>query len=308
VLLQSIYSIAAHVPGLFRAPWLVRSLLLLPVLPALSVLTGACSKREAAPNPDPSPALARGDQVVVEQTAAHFFEGRVLSTEAGRLRVQTADGTDSVSVAPSDVYRLPPAAQQLAPGTLAVCGRAADWVPCRLVSTGGALLNATTAAGEAFALPVNRVILPSALTELNLRRYFARSEAELEFSRGAVNAGEPRQEPGWHPSKHERLLAKVGSDWFTAYVRELGDDGVVVSLSLAQRVATIPTSALVPEPPSSFANDLHRGDYVLVRPETPSEPWARRQIRALNPSELKLSDAAGDVKTASPREVVPLHP
>src|SRR5437868_6875605 len=84
VLLQSIYSIAAQLPGLLRTPWLVRSLLLLPVLPALSLITSACSRREAAPNPDPSPTLARGDQVVVEQTAAHFFEGKVLAAEAGR--------------------------------------------------------------------------------------------------------------------------------------------------------------------------------------------------------------------------------
>jgi hypothetical protein len=308
VLLQSIYSLAAQVPGLFRAPWLVRSLLLLPVLPALSILTGACSKREAAPNPDPSPVLARGDQVVVEQTAAHFFEGRVLAAEGGRLRVQAVDGTDSLSVAANDVYRLPPSRRELAPGALAICGRAADWVPCRLETASGSLLRATTATGVAFELPRERIVLPSALTELNLKRYFARSEAELDFSRSANSAGEPRQEPGWHPAKHERLLAKVGSDWFTAYVRELGDDNVVVTLSVAQRVATIPSSALAPEPPSSFAAEVHRGDFVLVRPDTPSDPWARRLVRGVNPTELKLSDATGAVKIASPREVVPLRP
>lgn len=311
MLLQSIYSLAAHLPGLFRAPWLVRSLLLLPVLPALSMLAGACAKREAAPNPDPSPAPARGDQVVVEQTAAHFFEGRVLAAAAGRLRVQAADGSDSLSVAASDVYRLPPAPRELVPGALAICGRSDAWLPCRLGRTSSSLAgvtSATSAAGESFELARERVIVPSALTELNLKRYFARSEAEQDFSRSARSAGEPRQEPGWHPAKHERLLAKVGSDWFTAYVRELGDDSVVVTLSVAQRVATVPSSALAPEPPSSFANDLHRGDFVMVRPETPSEPWARRLVRAASPTELKLSDAAGAVKTASPREVVPLRP
>jgi hypothetical protein len=143
---------------------------------------------------------------------------------------------------------------------------------------------------------------------LNLKRYFARSEAELEFSRSAIRAGDPRQEPGWRPAAHERLLAKVGNDWFTAYVRELGDEGAVVTLSLAQRVATVPFSALAAEPPSSFANDLHRGDFVLVRPDSASEPWARRLVRAASATELKLTDAAGGVKTASPREVVPLRP
>jgi hypothetical protein len=308
VLLQSIYSLAAQLPGLLRAPWLLRTLLLLPALPALSLITSACAKREAAPNPDTTPALARGDQVVVEQTAAHFFEGRVLAAEIGRLRVQAADGSDSLSVAASDVYRLPPGVRELAPGSFAICGTPSAWVPCRLRRATGAVLSASTAAGEELELPAERVLTPSPLTELNLKRYFARSEATLEFSRSAVHAGEPRQEPGWHPAPHERLLAKVGPDWFTAYVRELGDDSAVVTLSVAQRVTTVPFAALAAEPPSSFANDVHRGDFVLVRPDTPSEPWARRLVRAASPLELKLSDASGGVKTASPRDVVPLRP
>jgi hypothetical protein len=282
--------------------------LLLPVLPALSVLTSACSKREAGPVPDAGPTLARGDQVVVEQTAAHFFEGRVLAAEAGRLRVQAADSTDSLSVAASDVYRLPPTAHELVPGAFAICGQPDAWVPCRLGRSTGALVSATTALGDALELPTERVLVPSPLTELNLKRFFARSEAELEFSSSAVHAGDPRQEPGWRPALRERLLAKVGTDWFTAYVRELGDEGAVVTLSVAQRVTTVPFSALAAEPPSSFASEVHRGDFVLVRPDTPSEPWARRLVRGVNKTELKLADAAGGVRTASPREVVPLRP
>lgn len=306
MLLQSIYSLAAQLPPLLRAPWLVRSLLLLPLVPALGALTVACSKRDATPTPEPSPALARGDQVVVEQTAAHFFEGRVLAAEAGQLRVQATDGSDSMSVASSDVYRLPPSPRELMPGAFAICGTADAWLPCRISNTTAATLHASTAAGQDLELPLSRVLLPSPLTELNLKRYFARSEAELEFSRGAVQAGEPRLQPGWRPALHERLLAKVGTDWFTAYVRELGDESVVVTLSVAQRVATLPFSALAAEPPSSFATELHRGDFVLVRPDTPSQPWVRRLVRGVNATELKLSDADGTVRTASAREVVPL--
>ncbi len=244
--------------------------------------------------------------MVIEQTAAHFFEGRVLAAEAGQLRVQATDGSDSMSVASSDVYRLPPSPRELMPGAFAICGTADAWLPCRISKTTAATLHASTAAGQDLELPLSRVLLPSPLTELNLRRYFARSEAELEFSRGAVQAGEPRLQPGWRPALHERLLAKVGTDWFTAYVRELGDESVVVTLSVAQRVATLPFSALAAEPPSSFATELHRGDFVLVRPDTPSQPWLRRLVRGVNATELKLSDADGTVRTASAREVVPL--
>ena len=274
----------------------------------LGVGLGACNKRSAAPNLESTVVLSRGDRVVVEQTAARFFEGRVLAVEAGRLRVQAADGSDSSSVAPSDVYRLPPAVHELAPGALAICERGAGWLPCRLLDAEGAARKAATASGETFDVSAGHVLLPSPLTELNLKRYFSRSEAEGDFSRSAARAGEPRQEPGWRPSVHERLLARVGAEWFTGYVRELGDAGAVLSLSPTARVATVPFSALAAEPPSSFAGEIRRGDFVLVRPDTLSEPWARRLVRAASPTELKLADAAGTLKTVSPRDVLLLRP
>jgi hypothetical protein len=153
-----------------------------------------------------------------------------------------------------------------------------------------------------------RVLVPSALTELNLKRYFARSEAQLSFARSAERAGEPRPEPSWRPSVHERVLVKLGADWFTGYVREISDERAQVTLGTAERSAAVSLSALAAEPPSSFVNELRRGDFVLVRPETPSEPWRRCQIRSLNDQELLLSDAAGSPKSASTREVVPLRP
>jgi hypothetical protein len=71
---------------------------------------------------------------------------------------------------------------------------------------------------------------------------------------------------------------------------------------------TVPVSALAPEPPTSVVADLRRGDFVLFRPETASEPWARWQIRAVNDAEIKLVDAGGVSKSASVREVVLLRP
>jgi hypothetical protein len=278
----------------------------LPVLPALSLIASACSKREAAPNPDPAPQIARGDEVVVERTAAHFFQGRVLATDGGRLHVQAADGIDALSVPAGDAYKLPPPTRALAPGALAICGWSGAWVACRIEHVDGTTVSAVDAAGAAFQLPPARVILPSPLSELNLKRYFARHEAELDFARSAANAGDPRLDPNWHPALHERLLAKLGTDWFTAYVKELGDDGALITLSTAQKTATVPLSALAAEPPSNLAAELHRGDFVLTRPDSPSEPWLRRQVRATNGAELKLADPTGALKTALSRDVVPL--
>ena len=271
-------------------------------------LLSACSKRNAADNPAPPEVFVRGDRVVAEQSAAEFFEGRVLAAQGDRLRLQVIGGNDSLNVVASDVYRLPPAGHELTANMLAICGRAERWLPCRLSSISGSLLHARSASGEVFELARDHVLVPSALTELNLKRYFARIETERAFAHAAERAGEPRPEPGWRPALHERLLVKLGADWFTGYVREIDSDTAEVTLSSPARSASVPLSALSAEPPSSFVSELRRGDFVLSRPETPSQPWPRMQVRALNAAELKLGDASGTLRSATVREIVPLRP
>jgi len=268
----------------------------------------ACAKHDAADSPARPEVYVRGDRVVAEQSAAQFFEGRVLSVQEDRLRLQAIGGSDSLNVVASDVYRLPPAMHELTLNMLAICSRGEAWLPCRLSRISGSALQARSASGEVFDLPRDHLLVPSALTELNLKRYFARSEAEQAFVRAAQRAGEPRSEPGWRPALRERLLVKVGAEWFTGYVREIDSDTAQVALSSPQRGAAVPLSALNAEPPSSFVSELRRGDFVLFRPETPSEPWRRMQVRALNDAELKLADAAGTSRSATVREVVPLRP
>ncbi|MEP7051908.1 MAG: hypothetical protein ABJB12_16200 [Pseudomonadota bacterium] len=268
----------------------------------------ACAKHDVAASTTVHQAYARGDRVVVEQAAAEFFEGRVLAVQSDQLRVQATGGNDSLNVVASDVYRLPPEPRELVPNALVICGRAEAWSPCRVQKLMGESVTLSAATGEAFALPRERVLVPSALTELNLKRYFARKEGEVSFSRSAVLAGSPRPEPGWHPSVHERLLVQLGSDWFTGYVRELGDDSAVLQLNGGQRSATVSFSALTAEPPSAFTTELRHGDFVLLRPATASEPWARWQVRVVDGTEIKLLGAGGAQRSASVRDIVPLRP
>jgi len=279
------------------------------VVALLLGLFSACNKRHAADNPVLAKAYVRGDRVVAEQSAAQFFEARVLSVDGDRLRLQALGGNDSLNAVAGDVYRLPPAPRELTVNMLAICGRGEAWLPCRLTKISAGTLQAHSASGEQFELPRDRVLVPSAFTELNLKRYFARSESEQAFAQAAARAGEPRLEPGWHPSLRERLVVKLGAQWFTGYVQALDGDTADVSLfSASQRAATVPVSALSAEPPSSFVNELRRGDFVLLRPESPAQPWPRMQVRALNDSELKLADAAGTLKSATVRDIIPLRP
>ena len=89
----------------------------------LVALLSACGKRDAADNPAQPEVYVRGDRVVAEQSAAQFFEGRVLAVDGDRLRLQAIGGSDSLNVVASDVYRLPPEAHELTVNMLAICGR-----------------------------------------------------------------------------------------------------------------------------------------------------------------------------------------
>lgn len=268
----------------------------------------ACAKHEVTAKTTAHEPYTRGDRVLVEPAAAEFFEGRVLAVQGDQLRVQAAGGSDSRKAVASDVYRLPPEPRPLTLQAFVICEREEAWLPCRVQKLTGDSVTLSLATGEVFELPRARVLLPSALTELNLRRYFARKEGEVSFAHSALLAGNPRPEPGWHPSLHERLLVRLGTDWFTGYVRELGDETAVLALSGGQSSATVALSALSAEPPSTFTAELRHGDFVLLRPATASAPWARWQVRAVDGPEIKLVDAAGAQRSASVRDIVPLRP
>lgn len=289
---------------LARPLGLPRALIIL----ALASASSACGKRDNPVQREVSQVFTRGDRVVAEQAGAEFFEGRVLAADGDHLRVQAVGGNDSLNVLASDVYRLPQDERELSPNQLAICGVDTDWVPCRVTAVSGATLRASNSLGATFDVARDHVLVPSPLTELNLKRHFSRSEAQLAFTHRAERAGEPRPEPGWRAGLHERVLVKRGADWFTGYVRELSEEGAEVTLSASGQSLAVPFGALAAEPPSSFVNELRHGDFVLVRPDTPSDPWPRWQVRAVNGVEIKLNDAGGGTRSASVREVVPLRP
>src|SRR5688500_6206481 len=66
----------------------------------------ACKRERGSMPAEPSAqsAVVRGQIVVVEKAAAVFEETRVLEVKSGRLRVDSADGGDSIWIASADVY------------------------------------------------------------------------------------------------------------------------------------------------------------------------------------------------------------
>ena len=268
---------------------------------------GAEERDESTATAD-SAQLSRGDRVVVEQSAALFFEGRVLSIGDGGLTVQTADGGDPVRVAASDTYRLAgDDASAPRAGTLAICARpGARWIACRVESVGGVEVRAIGADGGAFAIGADEVLRPSAVTELNLKRYFEKARQRHDFERAAAAAGRPRAPVGWKPGPRERVLAEREDGWYSAEVVELDDDEVRIAWRGRPRESWVRRDRLIPEPPY-VANPL-AGSFGLARPEAPSQVWRVVRIQGVRADALSVADANGRPRTLRSLDFVPLVP
>ena len=275
---------------------------LLSILALLGLLS-AC-RRSDAPKPSPSEpeSFARGDRVVVELSAAEFFEARVIDVEAAKLRVQhKRDGT-SHDVARSDVYRVPP--EDDAPTTgFAICRIDARWVGCKIESGTGERRSVRDANDASFELARNDVLAPTSLTELNLRRLFERSKRRAEFERAVAGAGAPRVPAGWRPMPRERVLASDGKGWYAARIREIEDDRLHVEWRADERVTELEKSAVIPEPP--YRETPPRGRIVLVRPSVPAGAWVPMRVVASG-AEIVVEDASGEQRSVPARDVVPL--
>ena len=248
----------------------------------------------------------RGDVVVVERTASDFFEGRVLSVADGSLKVQTTEDGEPVVVAQNDVYRVGAPGPSPKTGGLAICNdRPAHWAPCRLRDADGATIRAVLDTGSEVSLPTGRVLAPSPVTTLNIAKAFELADSRRRFDEAASGAGEPKRPLGWSPEAREPVIARRGSQWFSAHVASaLADGGVRVLFEGSDRAESVHPSSIVPVPP--YPGAFSRGDFALVRPGSSTEPWARVRIEGIGPDEAVAVGEDGVRRRYEPRQMVPV--
>jgi hypothetical protein len=284
------------------ARWSTRGAALFGLLLAL----GCKRESDAAPRPEPSSRarFQRGQVVVVEQTAALFQETRVLEVSGERLRVDAADGGESVWVAAADVYALGENAA-LAAGAHAICGARGQWLPCRVKERGAERVLALDSEGRTLELRPTQLIAPRPVTDLNLKRHFQRALERRAFLDAYARAGKPRKPQGWYPGPRARVLAARDGQWFSAQIFEFDEEVPRVSFAFDGRVTEVPVSEIAPEPPYDL-KPLARGDFVLLRPGGPAQAWTPALVRSLGDQELRVADVTGELRSVSARDVVPL--
>ncbi len=269
--------------------------------------TWACRSAGSDASAVAQPSFARGDEVVVEARAAEFFGGRVLSVSKGQLRVERAGRTEASTVSVGDVYRVgTPMGASAKAGSVAICRTPGGWLGCKIEQVEGDALNVTLLDGAAARIGRQALLLPSPVTELNLKRAFSKASRSNEFFAAAERAGVPAVTAGYRPSGHAHVIAHRAAGWFSGVVQEARDDGSYVAFAPDNVREWVPLTELAPEPPASVVPG--RGDFALIRPASPAEPW--RVMRFLGPAEraFKVAGVDGEVRIVAARDLMPLVP
>jgi hypothetical protein len=267
----------------------------------------ACrSAGDESANRERSTALARGDHVVVEPRAAEFFEGRVLSIGKSQLRIEPVGKHEGISVSISDVYPLNGRAISAKQGQWAICHLGDVWLGCRVERVREGSLEVQTVNGDPGVLPLTRVLAASPATELNLRRAFAKASTIAAFAKAAATAGRPTAPAGFRVTRRARVVAHRAGGWFSGVVTDVREHAVHVSFAPDNVSEPIAASDIVPEPPASSAPS--RGEFALIRPPSPAEPWQVMRVVGLEQRDFKVAGADAQPRLVTARDVLPLTP
>lgn len=279
------------------------------VLAPLSFTLSVACKRNESQVSDAKPALssppvARGTHVIVERTAGNFMEATVLEEQGEHLRLQSADGSQSLRASKTSVYSLAPPITEATPGEYAICAvQRLVWKGCKIISAKANEVTVITAQGERYHLARPKVLRAGELTRMNVKQTFARAELRAQFLRELSQAGAPLAPPGWRPGPRERVIAKRQNDWYAARVHELEEDGVRVSWQDTLSTEKVRSDELIPEPP--YPGTLTRGQFALMRPRAESEPWVYVKVRTAS-DPYKVEDIKGDVSHVGHTALIPL--
>lgn len=276
--------------------------------PILFTLSVACHRNES-PASDAKPVasvppVARGSHVIVERTAGNFMEATVLEEQGEHLRLQSADGSQSLRASKTSVYSLSPPVTEATPGEFAICSvQRLVWKGCKILSARANEVSVLTAQAEQYRLSRPKVLRASELTRMNVKQTFAKAERRAQFLRELNQAGVPLAPPGWRPGPRERVIAKRQNDWYAARVHELEEDGVRVSWQDTLNTEKVGSDELIPEPP--YPATVTRGQFALMRPRVESEPWVYVKVRAAS-APYKVEDIKGDVSHVDHTALIPL--
>jgi len=274
-------------------------------LGAIALLGCARKVEQQAPSKANTP--QRGDRVLVESSAAQFYEARVLNVEHSKLRVQALPSGDAALVEVADAYRLPSKVTPLAAASLAICnGPGERWFGCRVVKSDPEGADVTDVNELTQRLAWSQIMPPNALTELNLKRLFDKAGEQHDFEHDLAHAGAPKSIPGWRASAGKAVLARVDGKWWTAAISSEKRGKVRIRFAGSERQAEVDHAELAPEPPYPMEIS-QRSRFALVRPTNPNQPWNPVRLVSVDALEAVVEGIGSKRRTVPVRDLCPLE-
>jgi hypothetical protein len=286
-------------------------LLFLPLVlsSALSAGCSMCSGDGGGPTPAASlpvqETVAPGDRVVAEYASASFVEGTVTAVGREALTLVEQDGGQSRQVDPANAYRLGgPTKTDWKAGDLAICHAGSGrWRGCRVEVSSPSELSVTDDKGEKATLAPGELLVPTALTKLNLERAFARVERARAFAKGAQEVGTLYRPPEWKPRAGEGVIVRNGSSYVAATVSEARATLLLVQSSGGEKARAVAPEDVWPEPPVDAS--LTPGGYACLRPKPGEQTWRIVRVDAVRDAKADVSLATGEQTTAEQKNLLP---
>jgi len=270
------------------------------------LLTVACTRSTGNSQKTQDATPRRGARVIVESSAAQFYEAQVMSAAGSRLKVQSRVGGDIATVQAGNIYQLPPNTKSLAARALAICNIGdSRWVACRVSKSDSAGADLEDALSNTYHLPWAQVIAPGALTELNLKRLFEKSAENRDFERDVARAGNPQILTGWTLVSGKSALVKVAGQWYTATILGERRGFARVKLMGTRHEVDAPRDLVAAEPPYPL-DVLRKSRFALVRPSNQTDPWRLVRLVSSDTLECTIEDFEFGRRTAPVRDVCPL--
>jgi len=191
-------------------------------------------------------------------------------------------------------------------GAWAICKIDDDWRACRVKATSGAELEIETSDRKDSRIDRSRALVPTPVTELNIKRAFERANDRTEFERALTKAGAPRAPKGWKPIPGEQVLGRTDEGWFSGRIHELGKHELRVRWQATGRVSELGSADVVPLTSPDVV--FKRGGFLLSRPVSPASPWQPVRIESVHEAEVVVRGADNERRTLSTVDVVPFIP
>lgn len=277
------------------------------VLVALQ-LACACQRRNTQNISENASGPRRGDLVVVEASAAQFYEARVINTDHQRVQVQAvAEG--SLNWVPSgSVYIISRDKTLTLDRAFGICNvEQAVWVGCKVVQkASSSLLQLRDLRDQTHQLPTSRILAPGPLTELNLRRAFEKTSEQNDFILDLKNAGAPQTMPNWRPYAGRPALVLYEGKWQLSTITGEHSGQMRVRLASGRYEIEVERGTLTAEPPYPLEL-LKKSHFALLRPNRVSDEWRVVRLVSSDTLEVVVEDYEHGRRNVPVRDVCPLQ-